>query len=873
MHRSHLFLACATLFISGALGAQDAPPDTARKARRIPMTPELERSAFKDEGARRLLLRAREARMAQDSALESYDATSYMRISVGLGLRKLGPERLLFRAEHAARVRWERGNGVWVQTTGRRAVVPMGGADVDMSPATPVPYFPGRDALWFPSEDLRKVKEEVDERDLVHPLARGAEAYYHYASGDSAAIRLPTGRTIHLRELRITARRADWRTFVGSFWFDAEQGSLVRAAYRMAGEIDLWNEVREEAKIEVRELEERLRTDTGAAAAEIRKQIEDRKDETGGLGMKLAEGIMSPMKAKISGITVEYGLYEGRFWLPKTNVLEGEGVALFARIPVRYEESYRYHGVNGGLMLPKIPVAGDSGITADDTMFVASGNVTIGSSPDRKPDAAEASLRQREDSLIRVYRQRSDSLLRTADSVMANLIDSTRKRDSSRALARRQSAAYYRAMARSIERRREQCATDSTYYAGARTVLGAYRMGIMLPCDQSKLASSPDLPKSIYNEGETLFSEADRDELMKGLDFLLQPAWGPQPPSFHMGLDLLRYNRVEGLSVGASLTSVLGLGYTAQGVARFGVADGVPNGELQLTRSNGRQTVGIRGFHRLAVANDDWGSPLSFGASVGHLINGRDEGFYYRSGGVEMFGDRDAPGPMSGAHMRWRAFAEKQYGAGVAPNSQASLARLLSDRRFVDNIAANEMIAIGAGADVVRSFGTNPRALRFDARARIEGAVTDRNDSLRTTGYGRLMLDGTLTRPLAGLAWSLTGAAGSAAGNLPAQRAYYVGGLHTVRGQFAYAAGPGRVGDSFWLTRAEVARGVMAARLAGFYDAGWAGSRDSLQAMGRPLSGAGLGLSLLDGLFRLDVSRGIFPEQRWRTDFYLGARF
>jgi hypothetical protein len=34
-----------------------------------------------------------------------------------------------------------------------------------------------------------------------------------------------------------------------------------------------------------------------------------------------------------------------------------------------------------------------------------------------------------------------------------------------------------------------------------------------------------------------------------------------------------------------------------------------------------------------------------------------------------------------------------------------------------------------------------------------------------------------------------------------------------------------------------------------------------------------VGLSLLDGLVRLDVARGIRPERRWRTDLSIGARF
>jgi hypothetical protein len=503
------------------------------------------------------------------------------------------------------------------------------------------------------------------------------------------------------------------------------------------------------------------------------------------------------------------------------------------------------------------------------------GNVTIGGDGRRRTplDTSAAAVRAREDSVIQRSIQRADSLERVADRIQASLTDTSSRDDTLDVRYTRERAAYARARARLIERRRTECATDSTYFAGVRTVLGAYRMAIRLPCKTDKLATSSDLPPDIFGAGEQMFTTADRDQLLEGLDFGLQPGWAPQPPQLHMGLDLLRYNRIEGLSVGASLTSVLGRGYTAQAIGRFGVADQIPNGEVTLSRSNGRSTVGARAFHRFSVANDDWGNPLSFGASVSSLLFGRDEGFYYRSWGGEFFGERAAPGPLSGAQMRWRVFGERQYGAGVRPNSHLSFAQLVADRYFVDNIPAVQLVAVGAGTELARSFGANPRALRFDARARGEGAVTERSDSLGMTGYARLVLDGTLARPLAGLAWSLTGAAGSSIGDLPPQRAFFIGGVQTVRGQFARPAGAGRVGDTFWLSRLEVARGVMALRPALFYDIGWAGARDSLNAMGRPMSGAGIGASVLDGLFRLDVSRGIFPERRWRTDLYIGARF
>ncbi|HYC49992.1 MAG TPA: hypothetical protein VEB19_02670 [Gemmatimonadaceae bacterium] len=861
------------LVLAATLSAQEQTPapvdiakpaaDTGRRVRRIPMTAELDRTAFKDARARTLLTRARVARMSQDSALQSYDATSYMRASVGLGIRRLGPERLLFRAEHAARVRWGRGSGVWVETTGRRAVVPMGGADMDLTPATPIPYFPGREQLWFPSEELRRVREEVNDRDLIHPLATGAEAYYKYETGDSVRIRLPDGRGINLRELRITARRPEWRAFVGSFWFDVESGSLVRAAYRMAAEVDIWREVSEETRKELEELERIAATDTGKLARQARAKLDsgDVDDVP-----RIVKGMFSPMRAKISAITVEYGLYEGRFWLPKRNVLEGNLVALFVRVPVRYEESYRYASVNGDVPVPKVPNVGEMGLTADDTTYFAEGNIVIGGGSGPKRDTSLAARTAREDSVLEYRRKRMDSLGTILDSLQRTDGDTARIR------ALRNRIANNRAIVRNILRRREECKTDSTYFAGLRSVYGT-RMAVRLPCNTEKLATSPDLPPSIYGSDDQMFSSADRDQLLEGLDFSLQPGWGPQRPTLHTGLDLLRYNRIEGLSLGGSATSVLGMGYTAQAVVRLGTADLTPNGELSLSRSNGRSDIRLTGFHRLGVANDDWGSPLSFGASVANLLYARDEGFYYRSWGAELGGTRDAPGPMAGARMRWRIFGEQQYSADVEPNTQFSVSKYLGDARFRENIDAEQLVALGAGAELARSFGINPRGFRLDTRVRGEGALTDQEELFGTTGYARLMLDGTLSRPLGGFGFALTGAAGSSLGSLPIQRAFFIGGLQTVRGQSARLAGEGRVGDTFWLGRAEVARSGMVLRPALFYDVGWAGARESLSRMGRPLSGAGVGVSILDGFLRFDLSRGIYPEQRWRGDMYLGARF
>jgi hypothetical protein len=58
-----------------------------------------------------------------------------------------------------------------------------------------------------------------------------------------------------------------------------------------------------------------------------------------------------------------------------------------------------------------------------------------------------------------------------------------------------------------------------------------------------------------------------------------------------------------------------------------------------------------------------------------------------------------------------------------------------------------------------------------------------------------------------------------------------------------------------------------------FGDLGWAGSRRNFSHPGRPLSGAGVGASFMDGLIRIDLAKGIYPEKSVRANLYVEARF
>lgn len=723
--------------------------DRARRlAKRIPLTPARLASSFRDPGARTLLTAARAARLDQDTALRGYDATAYERMSVGMGFKRIGRDRLLMRNERAARVVWTRGSPVLVQLLGRRTVMPMleGAGDADINAeGVPIPYFPGRESLWIGSG---LAKADVSESEIIHPLANGAEAYYTYATGDSVSFQLPGGKTIQLRELVVRPREPKWNVALGSLWFDIGSSRLVRAVFRLAEPMDVWGIADEEA------------------------------DSADDKPPKWVRAMISPLTAKVTAMTVEYGLYEGRFWMPRVQGLEGEAQAGFMHVPFKMEQSFKYASVNGSL--PPIPQ-----IAAIDTA---------------------------QDSTSRAYRR-------------------AKRRDACKDITNNHSRV-------------------TTRYERSLTVI------MQVPCDTTALAHSPELPKSIYDDGEEIFGASERDALIaEALTLGAQPGFVPQKPVFTYGLGLTRYNRVEGLSTGIAARQSLGAGYTAHALARIGIADLSPNGELSLSRSNGRNMIAVGAYRRLASAND-FADPFTFGSSLSALLFGRDDGYYYRSLGVELTGARD-----DSASGTWRLFAE--HDSDARKKTDFSLAKTFGGKGFSDNIDATNGNVIGLALERHTSHGLNPHGLRTFGRIALEGAAGDFD-------YSRAMLEATVSHGLGRrLDGAITVGGGTSGGSVPVQRLWYLGGMQTVRGQRAGAA----IGDAYWMTRAELGPSFVGARPVIFGDLGWAGSRSDWKNPGRPLSGVGVGVSFMDGLIRFDVARGIYPEKKTRANLYVEARF
>jgi hypothetical protein len=735
-------------------------------------TPATIASAYRDAHARDIIERARLARFRQDSTLTSYDATVKQRLSAGLNVKAIGRERLLFRSELAARVRWTQSDRIWVDILGTRTAVPTAfpGARVltGIAELVPIPYFSRSERLmWWFNFDGGEGDKDDDAFAYVHPLERGAESVYEYRSGDSATIRLPGDKQIVLREVTVRAREASADLIVGSLWFESG-GQLVRAAFRPAAPMDMMKIVGEDSFEDV--------------PAAIRATI------------------MTPYTFDVESFTIDYGLYGGRWWLPRSQTARGELRMGFIRSTATIDQSFRYTSVNGTDSIPRASAA---------------------------------------------MRRMSTDFGGDVGAIVEGVVDGVVP------------GSQFRRRARTLD-----CEKSDTVVH--REWRGDVRMTIAMPCDTAALAHSPELPASIFDKGEEEFNLADARALAKELGLEKELAGLSSTSStrkttvsYGWRRGLARYNRVEGLSLGILAERKVATTYDGSALVRLGSADLEPNVELRIGRGTDQRSTTLGGYHRLNSAND-WGDAFGLGGSLSALLFGRDEGYYYRSSGAELTGTR-APSPATG--FTWRVFGERQHNSPA--ETQVSLPNAFRGAEFEPNVKAIPATEGGASARVRAAHGLDPRGFRVSADVRGEVATG-------TFDYTRGAIDVNASRYLFGnVGLALTGGAGTSGGTLSPQRAWHIGGTSTVRGFRPDAL----TGDSYWLARAELGLGGTVLRPVAFYDAGWAGPRAEWSKSRGNVRGAGVGLSFLDGLARIDLARGVDPRTVWRAHLYVEAAF
>lgn len=305
-----LFLGAAAIAgVGRGFGQESPPPDS-----------------YLDARAAELVANARSGGVSANDEIDAYEMVAKQRVSLGLEARRR--ERLIFRREIASRVTWTRENGRRSEILGARQVVPIalpgvmaldsadfanGEADLAINPS-------GGWLLRVPFESLADQDSEAtdrqvddadddgprddDEGDLIHPLSPGSEAHYRFRTGSTTAIRLADGQEIRLVELQVLPRRAVPQLLSGSFWLDESTNAPVRGVFGLAAPFT-------------------MDIDLG-----------------GGL---LSFGVGS---ATIRYLTMEYGFWENRWWLPRLISFEGVASLRSLSMPVVLEqrfEDYRIH--------------------------------------------------------------------------------------------------------------------------------------------------------------------------------------------------------------------------------------------------------------------------------------------------------------------------------------------------------------------------------------------------------------------------------------------------------------------------------------------------------------------------------------------------
>ncbi|MDP9144691.1 MAG: hypothetical protein M3N43_08335, partial [Actinomycetota bacterium] len=267
--------------------------------------PGIPADSYSDSATAAIVRQARAARDRNERLVTSYTATVSQRL--GAGIRALSRDRMLYRQELSARITWHRDAKSTIEVTGFREGIPIAqqgdrvADDLDSH------------LRWLvvnPAEDYLSILGDDDDG-FVYPLRTGGEHDYRFARGDTTRIDLPSGRPVRLVELQVTPRRSDWQLMSGSLWFDADTWGLVRAVFRPA-----------------RPYEFRRDADPD--------DLEDVPGFVNGTG-------------EIRYITMEYGLYEGRWWMLRYVALDGVGsVGKWMNVPVRFERIYADYEVEGG---------------------------------------------------------------------------------------------------------------------------------------------------------------------------------------------------------------------------------------------------------------------------------------------------------------------------------------------------------------------------------------------------------------------------------------------------------------------------------------------------------------------------------------------
>jgi hypothetical protein len=314
--------------------------------------------------------------------------------------------------------------------------------------------------------------------------------------------------------------------------------------------------------------------------------------------------------------------------------------------------------------------------------------------------------------------------------------------------------------------------------------------------------------------------------------------------------DAVRFDRVQGLSLGIGYrVRMPGADFTAlYSTVRYGLSDDRVTGRLTVLRDAPGGRLAVSGYREI-FALDPFAPGHSFGNTLNGIFAGHDNGDYSLVEGGSL-----------------------GYETSLATGLDLGIGVVLQHEESVVGEAQSAVNDFLGGSGV---FPPNPPIAdgtygsmwaRLDGLGRRRWSVTA--DLLAGEGQSTGRLYGQIREELGGRnGATLELKAGAATQPTLPQSLFRLGGVSTVRG-FEYGA---LRGQAFWAARLDVAplRGRLRPVL--FADAGQAASLEGLFSS-EALAGAGVGLSVFDGLVRFDLSYPITPDVGGKVRFDIVVR-
>ena len=388
------------------------------------------------------------------------------------------------------------------------------------------------------------------------------------------------------------------------------------------------------------------------------------------------------------------------------------------------------------------------------------------------------------------------------------------------------------------------------------------------PVDPGMLEDSPHLPPPIWEDAPGFLSDSEVAEYVRLLAGI--PVAPVRGVVWDLNLgwerpDLLRYNRVEGPAVGGRFEWAMHGSYSIGTTVFFGFSDRRAKVRLDLERSTVLRRLKLGVYQELRATDLD-GAYLGPGNSLDAFLFGRDNGEYYRATGADFTWRPPAAARQS---FSVGAYAERQWPA--ESKTGFALFRAFDEEwDFRPNLAADEVDEVGGEVRLSPRWGGDSERAEVGAELFGRGALWRRVGDEVREGYTQASATVTAVVPLWGSGWrrsrlGLEAAGGHTWGRAPVQRSWFLGGPGSLRGYPASELS----GLSFLRGRIELAGTFEWLGASVFTDAGWAGRASEFDA-GDFLHGIGVGLSLLEGVFRIDLSQGRSgPGKGFRIEAYL----